>query len=147
MKRHSVRIGIWTGAIVGGRPRAFLIRPCSASTGRTRCRCLGSGRPWTADSGSWKRSTRSWPTAWAASWRPSAASRTSAVAAWNGSWDRCWPCASAPCCTPRSASAAGAPSGTPASRSPSAICRPSSAPRRLSSAPDLCLQQREKYAV
>lgn len=139
-----VRSDIWSEAIAaGGRPRTFLIHPCRASTGRTRCRCPGSGRPWTAGSGSWTPTScpSSWPfAAWVVSGRPTAVSRMSAVAAWSGSWDRCLPCASAPCCTPRSATAAGGPSGTRASPSPNGIFPPNSAPTRLSSAPGLCLQ-------
>lgn len=145
MKRwRSVRSDIWSGAIVVvvRRPQMFLIHRCQESTGRTRCRYRDSERPSTAGSGSlMSTSPSSWPTAaWAASGRPAAAFRTSAAAAWSGSSGRCSPCASAPCCTPRWASVAGGPSGTPASPSPSAICQPGSVPRRLSFALDSYLQ-------
>lgn len=141
MKRHSVKSDILSGAIADGRPQTFLIRPYRASNGRTRCRCLGSGRPSTTDLGSWKLTRPlSWPTVLAASWLQAFVFQTSAAAAWNGSSGRCWLCASTPCCTPRSMSAAGGPSSKQASRSPNAICRPNSAPTLLFSALDLYLK-------
>jgi len=149
--RRSVRSDTWSGAIVGvgRRPQTFLIRRYRASIGRIRCRCPDSGRPLTADSSSWtSTSPSSWPTAaWTESWRPAAASRTSVAAAWSGSSGRCSPCVSAPCCTPRSASIADGPSGTPASPSPNAICPPDSAPGLLFSAPDSCLQRTTQHVV
>jgi len=149
--RLSVRSDTWCGAIVGvgRRPQTFLIHRYRESIGQIRYHCPDFGRPLTAGSGSWtSTSPSSWPTAaWTESGRPAAASRTSVVAAWNGSSGRCSPCASAPCCTPRSASIADGPSGTPASLSPNAICPQDSAPGRLFSAPDSYLQRITQHIV